>query len=56
MRTEFLLNGEEVTIDENAEVTVCVPEEYEEVAVTTEGMIIGYDEAVCSWVSLGYND
>ncbi|MDD3137526.1 MAG: hypothetical protein PHX08_00955 [Lachnospiraceae bacterium] len=28
-------------------------DEYEESVVTTDGMLIAYDEAICEWVQLG---
>jgi len=51
MRTEYLfLTNETVQIDENETAQV---EGYEETAVTTDGRIIGFDEAACGWVQLG---
>ena len=51
-KVELFGLGVEVEIDENEEVMIDVPEEYLEVAVTTDGRVVGYDEAVCQWVQL----
>ena len=57
MRKEILFpTNEEVTINEKATVDIDVPIEYTEVAVTTDNRVIGFDEAVCSWVELGLNE
>ena len=57
MRKEILFpTNEEVTINEKAAVDIDVPIEYTEVAVTTDNRVIGFDEAVCSWVELGLNE
>ena len=56
MRKEILFpTNEEVTINEKATVDIDVPIEYTEVAVTIDNRVIGFDEAVCSWVELGLN-
>ena len=45
----------EVEVLENEEVKIEVPAEYEEVYVTTDGIVVGYDEAFCGYVQLGVN-
>lgn len=42
----------EVEIDETEVVGIEVPEEYEKVAVTTDGRVIGFDESIGQWVQL----
>ena len=57
MRKEILFpTNEEVTINEKITVDIDVPIEYTEVAVTIDNRVIGFDEAVCSWVELGLNE
>lgn len=46
----------EVEVLENEEVTIEVPSEYEEVYVTTDGIVVAYDEAFCGYVQLGHNN
>ena len=48
--------NEIVVIDENETVSIEIPTEYEETAVTTDNRVIAYDEAVCGWVELGRNN
>ena len=48
--------NEIVVIDENETVSIEIPTEYEETAVTTDGRVIAYDEAVGGWVELGRNN
>lgn len=45
----------EVEVLENEEVKIEVPSEYEEIYVTTSGIVVGYDEAFCGYVQLGHN-
>lgn len=52
----LFLTSEMVFIDKNETVNIEIPEEYEETAVTTDGRVIAYDEAVGGWVELGRNN
>ena len=45
----------EVEVSENEAVKIEVPSEYEEIYVTTSGIVVGYDEAFCGYVQLGVN-